>query len=82
MCIENQVPNLFSFFLTSYFSNHNLFVLLDILFMAILSILSSELFYFMKLIRKLDNEHRARLLQFVTGTCHLPLGGFSELTGE
>lgn len=50
--------------------------------MAILSILSSELFYFMKLIRKLDNEHRARLLQFVTGTCHLPLGGFSELTGE
>jgi len=29
----------------------------------------------------LDNEHRTRLLQFVTGTCRLPVGGFSQLTG-
>ncbi|CAH8641682.1 unnamed protein product [Schistosoma guineensis] len=43
---------------------------------------SKQIIWFWKLIRKLDNEHRARLLQFVTGTCHLPLGGFSELTGE
>ncbi|CAH8652960.1 unnamed protein product [Schistosoma bovis] len=43
---------------------------------------SKQIIWFWKLIRKLDNEHRARLLQFVTGTCHLPLGGFSELTGS
>ncbi|TNN05523.1 NEDD4-like E3 ubiquitin-protein ligase WWP1 isoform 2 [Schistosoma japonicum] len=43
---------------------------------------SKQIIWFWKLVRKLDNEHRARLLQFVTGTCHLPLGGFSELIGE
>ncbi|KAK4476301.1 hypothetical protein MN116_001503 [Schistosoma mekongi] len=43
---------------------------------------SKQIIWFWKLVRKLDNEHRARLLQFVTGTCHLPLGGFSELTGS
>lgn len=29
----------------------------------------------------MDNEKRIRLLQFVTGTCRLPVGGFSELIG-
>ncbi|CAH8870783.1 unnamed protein product [Trichobilharzia szidati] len=43
---------------------------------------SKQVIWFWKLVKKLDNEHRARLLQFVTGTCHLPLGGFSELTGS
>ena len=30
----------------------------------------------------MDNEKRVRLLQFVTGTCRLPVGGFAELMGE
>lgn len=29
----------------------------------------------------MDNEKRSRLLQFVTGTCHVPVGGFAELMG-
>ena len=32
-------------------------------------------------VRELDNEKRTRLLQFVTGTCRLPVGGFQELIG-
>ncbi len=31
--------------------------------------------------RELDSEKRTRLLQFVTGTCRLPVGGFAELMG-
>uniref|UniRef100_A0A3Q3ALH7 E3 ubiquitin-protein ligase n=1 Tax=Kryptolebias marmoratus TaxID=37003 RepID=A0A3Q3ALH7_KRYMA len=31
---------------------------------------------------KVDNEVRLRLMQFVTGTCRLPLGGFAELMGS
>ncbi|MCP4711314.1 MAG: hypothetical protein GY869_22060 [Planctomycetes bacterium] len=30
----------------------------------------------------MDNEKRARMLQFVTGTCRVPVGGFAELMGE
>ncbi|NXK49463.1 WWP1 ligase, partial [Chauna torquata] len=30
-------------------------------------------------VKETDNEVRMRLLQFVTGTCRLPLGGFAEL---
>ncbi|KAB1253898.1 NEDD4-like E3 ubiquitin-protein ligase WWP1 [Camelus dromedarius] len=33
-------------------------------------------------VKETDNDVRMRLLQFVTGTCHLPLGGFSELMGS
>ena len=33
-------------------------------------------------LRSFDNEKRTRLLQFVTGTCRLPVGGFAELMGE
>lgn len=29
----------------------------------------------------MDNEKSIRLLQFVTGTCRLPVGGFAELIG-
>lgn len=29
-----------------------------------------------------DSEKRARLLQFVTGTCRVPVGGFAELMGK
>ena len=32
--------------------------------------------------RATDNEKRARLLQFVTGTCRVPVGGFAELMGK
>ena len=33
-------------------------------------------------VREIDNEKRTRLLQFVTGTCRLPVGGFAELMGQ
>ncbi|RXG54424.1 Alpha-amylase [Armadillidium vulgare] len=33
-------------------------------------------------VREIDNEKRARLLQFVTGTCRVPVGGFAELMGS
>ena len=36
----------------------------------------------MQCVREFDNEKRVRLLQFVTGTCRLPVGGFAELMGE
>lgn len=41
--------------------------------------MQSDLLQFVK---ETDNEVRMRLLQFVTGTCRLPLGGFAELMGE
>ena len=34
------------------------------------------------MVREIDNEKRTRLLQFVTGTCRLPVGGFAELMGR
>ncbi|KAA0196243.1 WW domain Protein (E3 ubiquitin ligase), partial [Fasciolopsis buskii] len=43
---------------------------------------SKQVHWFWKFVKSLDSERRARLLQFVTGTCHLPLGGFSELVGS
>ena len=30
----------------------------------------------------MDNEKRMRLLQFVSGTCRLPVGGFADLMGK
>lgn len=33
-------------------------------------------------VRETDNEKRTRLLQFVTGTCRVPVGGFAELMGS
>ena len=32
-------------------------------------------------VKEMDNEKRMRLLQFVTGTCRLPVGGFADLMG-
>lgn len=43
---------------------------------------SKQVTWFWKFVRELDNEKRTRLLQFVTGTCRLPVGGFSELMGS
>ena len=38
--------------------------------------------WFWQAVREMDNEKKARLLQFVTGTCRVPVGGFSELIGS
>jgi len=43
---------------------------------------SKQVQWFWKFVRELDNEKRTRLLQFVTGTCRLPVGGFCELMGS
>ncbi|XP_010140396.1 PREDICTED: NEDD4-like E3 ubiquitin-protein ligase WWP2, partial [Buceros rhinoceros silvestris] len=36
----------------------------------------------LEVVKEMDNEKRIRLLQFVTGTCRLPVGGFAELIGS
>ena len=44
---------------------------------------SKQITWFWQFVREdLDNEKRARLLQFVTGTCRVPVGGFAELMGS
>ncbi|KAK3589293.1 hypothetical protein CHS0354_026945 [Potamilus streckersoni] len=43
---------------------------------------SRQIGWLWKFIREIDNEKRTRLLQFVTGTCRLPVGGFAELIGS
>lgn len=44
---------------------------------------SKQIVWFWQFVRDgLDNEKRARLLQFVTGTCRVPVGGFAELMGS
>ena len=35
-----------------------------------------------KAVKEFDNEQKSRLLQFVTGTCTVPVGGFKELVGK
>ena len=42
---------------------------------------SKQVQWFWQCMREFDNEKRIRLLQFVTGTCRLPVGGFAELMG-
>ena len=42
---------------------------------------SKQVQWFWKFLHEIDNEKRTRLLQFVTGTCRLPVGGFAELMG-
>lgn len=37
---------------------------------------------FWKVVSNLPKEKRARLMQFATGTCNLPAGGFAELWGS
>lgn len=43
---------------------------------------SKQVAWFWRMVREIDNEKRTRLLQFVTGTCRLPVGGFAELMGS
>ncbi|KAI2803976.1 WW domain containing E3 ubiquitin protein ligase 1 [Blomia tropicalis] len=44
---------------------------------------SRQIIWFWQFVKEeCDNEKRARLLQFVTGTCRVPVGGFSELMGS
>lgn len=40
-----------------------------------------QIAWFWRVVRELDHEQRSRLLQFVTGTCRVPVGGFIALTG-
>ncbi|XP_019360889.1 PREDICTED: NEDD4-like E3 ubiquitin-protein ligase WWP2 isoform X1 [Gavialis gangeticus] len=43
---------------------------------------SKQIQWFWQVVKEMDNEKRIRLLQFVTGTCRLPVGGFMELIGS
>lgn len=43
---------------------------------------SKQVVWFWQFVCQADNEKRARLLQFVTGTCRVPVGGFAELMGS
>ncbi|XP_033231253.1 E3 ubiquitin-protein ligase Su(dx) [Belonocnema kinseyi] len=43
---------------------------------------SKQVLWFWQFVRSTDSEKRARLLQFVTGTCRVPVGGFAELMGS
>jgi len=43
---------------------------------------SKQIIWFWEVVREYSNETRARLLQFVTGSCRLPVGGFKELYGS
>ena len=43
---------------------------------------SQQVQWFWKFVREIDNEKRKKMLQFVTGTCRVPVGGFSELVGN
>ncbi|CAF3642137.1 unnamed protein product [Adineta steineri] len=43
---------------------------------------AKQIQWFWQFVREITDEQRARLLQFVTGTCRVPIGGFSELLGS
>eukprot|EP00048_Salpingoeca_helianthica_P022598 m.19241 g.19241 ORF g.19241 m.19241 type:complete len:1022 (-) comp7541_c0_seq1:33-3098(-) len=43
---------------------------------------AKQIVWFWEIVRSWDDEKRARLLQFVTGSCRLPMGGFKELMGS
>ncbi|CAB1458846.1 unnamed protein product [Pleuronectes platessa] len=43
---------------------------------------SKQIVWFWQFIKEMDNEKRMRLLQFVTGTCRLPVGGYADLMGS
>uniref|UniRef100_A0A671SW60 E3 ubiquitin-protein ligase n=1 Tax=Sinocyclocheilus anshuiensis TaxID=1608454 RepID=A0A671SW60_9TELE len=43
---------------------------------------SKQIGWFWQFVKEIDNEKRMRLLQFVTGTCRLPVGGFADLMGS
>ncbi|KTF73270.1 hypothetical protein cypCar_00048950, partial [Cyprinus carpio] len=43
---------------------------------------SKQIVWFWQFVKEIDNEKRMRLLQFVTSTCRLPVGGFADLMGK
>jgi len=43
---------------------------------------SKQVVWFWEVVQSMSNEKRARLLQFVTGSCRLPVGGFGDLIGS
>jgi len=43
---------------------------------------SKQVQWFWTYVKSMDNETRSRLLQFVCGTCRVPVGGFGELMGS
>ncbi|TRY75099.1 hypothetical protein TCAL_00604 [Tigriopus californicus] len=43
---------------------------------------SKQVLWFWQFVRSMDHEKRSRLLQFVCGTCRVPVGGFAELMGS
>jgi len=43
---------------------------------------SKQVQWFWQFVRSMDHERRSRLLQFVCGTCRVPVGGFAELMGS
>ncbi|CAI8058481.1 E3 ubiquitin-protein ligase NEDD4-like [Geodia barretti] len=43
---------------------------------------SPPVVWFWKAVENFDNEMKARLLQFVTGTSRVPMNGFAELQGS
>ncbi|XP_078274932.1 E3 ubiquitin-protein ligase Itchy-like [Rhinoraja longicauda] len=43
---------------------------------------NKQIIWFWQILKEMDNEKRMRLLQFVTGTCRLPVGGFADLMGS
>uniref|UniRef100_A0A2K5IVQ2 E3 ubiquitin-protein ligase n=1 Tax=Colobus angolensis palliatus TaxID=336983 RepID=A0A2K5IVQ2_COLAP len=43
---------------------------------------SKQIIWFWQFVKETDNEVRMLLLQFITGTCRLSLGGFAELMGS
>merc|ERR1719264_944974 len=43
---------------------------------------SKQVQWFWQFVRSMDHEKRSRLLQFVCGTCRVPVGGFAELMGS
>ncbi|VDD74522.1 unnamed protein product [Mesocestoides corti] len=46
------------------------------------TVTNKQIVWFWRFVRTLSAEKRVRLLQFVTGTCRLPVGGFKELMGS
>merc|ERR1712079_689829 len=43
---------------------------------------SKQVQWFWQFVRSMDHEKRSRLLQFVCGSCRVPVGGFAELMGS
>jgi len=43
---------------------------------------SKQVAWFWQFVKEMDSERRSRLLQFVCGTCRVPVGGFGELMGS